>query len=227
MGKEILQIAKERGHILVNIFDTNNLQELTIENLQKANVVFEFSTPQAAYNNVKLCLEASVPCVCGTTGWTDKLEEIKQIVISENKTLFYSTNYSIGMNILFAINKRLAQIINNFPEYTPSITEIHHIHKLDKPSGTAITLANQILENLHSKTKWELDSNDPLAINITAIREGENFGFHQVSYESDFDTIKISHQAKNRKGLALGAVLAAEFVYNKKGFYTMENLLNL
>lgn len=226
MGKEVAQIAQSKAHTLIDIFDIDNISQLTIQNLQKADLVFEFTNPHSAYKNVKLCLEASVACVCGTTGWNQQLEELKKITIEQNKTLFWSPNFSIGMNILFHLNKQLAKIMNNFDYYDVQIAETHHIHKLDAPSGTAVSLANQIISNLDRKKGWQLNKQQEEQIKITAIRQGEVFGDHSVVYDSIFDTIEIRHSAKNRKGLANGAVLAAEFVLNKKGFFTMENLLN-
>lgn len=225
MGKAVVELAQQKGHELIDIFDVDNINKLTISNLQKADVVFEFTQPQAAFDNVSLCLDAGVPCISGTTGWLDKIDTVKKRCFEEQKTFFYASNFSIGVNILFDINKKLAKIMNNYSNYNVSIEETHHIHKLDAPSGTAIYLAEQIISEIKNKTKWKLDDVSEDEILIKAIREAEIPGEHIVIYESDVDFIEIKHSAKNRQGLAYGALLAAEFVVNKKGFYTMQDLL--
>lgn len=227
MGKEVIKLAQNRGHQLVDIFDIDNQNEITEERLKQADVVFEFTSPDSAFENISKCLDAGVPCVSGSTGWIDKLDLLKFRCEEEHKTLFYSSNFSIGVNILFKINRLLAKIMNSNPDYDVKIKETHHIHKLDAPSGTAINIAGQIIDEIDRKTDWKVDSNSPEKIDITAIRLGEVFGIHEVTYESKFDTITIKHSAKSRQGLAQGAVLAAEFVKNKTGFYTMYDLLNL
>jgi len=226
MGKMIEKIAQERGHQILFRFDVDNKHEFTIDNLKKADVAIEFSTPQSAYENVKKCFDANLPVVSGTTGWLEKMEELKNIAIEENKAFFYASNFSIGVNIVFYLNRRLAQIMNQFNQYVPSITEIHHIHKKDAPSGTAISLANGIIENLERVSSWTMDKfTTQEQIKITAIREDEIPGIHTITYESDFDIIQLRHEAKGREGFATGAILAAEFLLGKKGFYTMEDLL--
>ncbi len=227
MGKEVIKTAQERNHQIINIFDIENKPELTIDNLKKADIVFEFTQPEFAFENVSLCLDADVACVCGTTGWIDKIDVIQRRCNEENKSFFYASNFSIGVNILYEINKKLANMMNNYPSYEVSIEEIHHIHKLDAPSGTAIQIANLIIDEIDRKNKWTLNKKNDNEIEIKAIREGEIAGIHKVKYESDVDFIEIKHSSKNRKGLALGAVLAAEFVFGKKGFYTMKDLLNI
>lgn len=226
MGKEVVNIAQQRGHELVKIYDIDNLNELSADNLKVNDVIFEFTKPDAAFNNVTKCLDADVPCVCGTTGWLENLEIAKNRCADENKTLFYASNFSIGVNIMFYLNKMLAKIMNSYENYDVSITETHHIHKLDAPSGTAIEIAKQIIQQLDRKNNWALNIGDDETIAIAAKREDEVPGIHQVIYESDFDTLEIKHSSKNRQGLALGAVLAAEFIIGKKGFFTMDNLLN-
>jgi 4-hydroxy-tetrahydrodipicolinate reductase len=225
MGKMIETIAQKRGHQIIFRFDVDNRDEFTIENLKKADVAIEFTTPESAYENVKKCMDADLPVVSGTTGWLDKMEELRVRAIKENKAFFYSSNFSIGVNIVFYLNRRLAQIMNQFDEYTPSITEVHHIHKKDAPSGTAITLAQGIIENLDRVSSWTMDDPKDDQIKITAIREDEIPGIHTITYDSDFDTIQIKHTAKGREGFATGAVMAAEFLVGKKGFFTMEDLL--
>ncbi len=225
MGKMIEKIALQRGHEIIFRFDINNQDEFTIDNLKKADVAIEFTTPESAYENVKKCLDADLPVVSGTTGWLDKMEELRTRAIKENKAFFYSSNFSIGVNIVFYLNRRLAQIMNQFNQYTPSITEVHHIHKKDAPSGTAITLAHGIIENIDRYNSWTMDEPGNDQIKITAIREDEIPGIHTITYDSDFDVIELKHTAKSREGFATGAVMAAEFLVGKQGFYTMEDLL--
>lgn len=227
MGKEVIKLAQERNHELVHIFDIDNKSDFTIENIQKADIIFEFTQPEVAFENISKCLDAGVPCVSGTTGWLDKMEIIQQRCKREEKTLFYASNFSIGVNILFEINTVLAKMMNKYSNYEVSIDETHHIHKLDAPSGTAIEIANQILSNIERKKDWKLDNATSNEILVKAFREDEVPGIHTIKYESEVDFIEIKHSSKNRRGLALGAVLAAEFVQNKKGFFTMKNLLEL
>lgn len=227
MGKMIEKIALERGHNILFRFDIDNMQDFTEENLRKVDVAIEFTTPQSAYKNVKKCLDANVPVVSGTTGWLEKMEELRTQTIKENKAFFYSSNFSIGVNIIFYLNRRLAQIMNQFPQYKPSITETHHIHKKDAPSGTAITLANGIIDNLSRINSWTMDQPETDQLKITSIRKDEIPGIHSIVYDSDFDTIELKHSAKGREGFATGAVMAAEFLVGKRGFYTMEDLLQL
>ena len=202
MGKEVIKLAQERNHTIVDVFDIDNINELTIENLQKADVVFEFTKPDAAYRNVSLCLDADVPCVCGTTGWTENLKSIKKRCKKEKKAFFYAPNFSIGVNILFQINKKLAKLMNRYSNYEVSVTETHHIHKLDAPSGTALQIANQIVKNIDRKKLARLNEANHDEVLIKALREGEVPGIHSVIYESDVDFLEIKHSSKNRKGLA-------------------------
>ncbi|MEA3452474.1 MAG: 4-hydroxy-tetrahydrodipicolinate reductase [Bacteroidota bacterium] len=226
MGKEVVKFAQQKGHELINVFDIDNKNEFTVENIQKADVIFEFTNPESAFENISKCLDADVPCVSGTSGWLDKMEEIKLRCQNENKTFFYASNFSLGVNVLFKINNVLAKIMKNYPAYDVSVNETHHIHKLDAPSGTAIKIANQIISEIDNKNNWKLDKGNKNDLIIKAEREGEVPGIHEIEYKSDIDTISIKHSAKNRLGLAQGAVLAAEFVKDKSGFFTMENLLN-
>jgi 4-hydroxy-tetrahydrodipicolinate reductase len=228
MGKEIEIIARERNHQIVLIIDVVNLQEFTTENLSKADVAIDFSTPASAYPNILKCFEAGIPLVCGTTGWLNRLDEVKSKCTQHGGTFFYASNFSVGVNIFFALNKYLARIMNTMGGYDVSMKEIHHIHKMDAPSGTAITLAGDLISLLQRKDRWELNrSSDPASIKITAMRENEIPGTHIVNYESFIDCIEISHIAKNRKGFATGALMAAEYVQDKKGIFTMEDLLKL
>lgn len=227
MGKQIEQIALRRGHSIVSIIDENNISDFNSAEFKSADVAIEFTTPASAINNFRKCFEAQVPVVAGTTGWLEHLPEIKEACEKKGQTFFYASNYSIGVNVFFAVNKYLAKIMNNYPDYSVKMEETHHIHKLDAPSGTAITLAEGIIDNMDRKTDWHLDAQtQPGDIEIHSIREGEFPGIHEVFYESEADIISIKHDAKNRKGFALGAVLAAEFTKDKKGFLTMDNMLN-
>ena len=215
-----------RGHQIVSIVDINNPEEFQSANFKSADVAIEFTTPATAVDNYMKSFAAGVPVVSGTTGWLDRIGEIKEKCEKEGKTFFYASNFSIGVNIFFALNKYLAKIMNNFPSYTISMTETHHIHKLDAPSGTAITLAEGIIENVDRKDRWTLETAEqPTDLPIHAIREGEVPGIHEVTYESDVDYISIRHDAKSRAGFALGAVVAAEFTAGKKGFLGMDDML--
>ena len=226
MGKTIEQIALNRGHQIVSIVDINNPEEFQSANFKSADVAIEFTTPATAFDNYMKSFAAGVPVVSGTTGWLDRIGEIKEKCEKEGKTFFYASNFSIGVNIFFALNKYLAKIMNNFPSYNISMTETHHIHKLDAPSGTAITLAEGIIENVDRKDRWTLETAEqPTDLPIHAIREGEVPGIHEVTYESDVDYNSIKHDAKSRAGFALGAVVAAEFTAGKKGFLGMDDML--
>ena len=226
MGHEIEKICRDRGHDIVCTIDAGEERKFDSEEFKSANVAIEFSSPQSALSNYKRAFAANVPVVSGTTGWLDNIDEVKKACEKEGQTFFYASNFSLGVNILFAVNKYLASIMNDFPEYNVHVDETHHIHKLDAPSGTAITIAEGILEAVERKKEWKLDeqkSDNDLQIN--AYREGEVPGIHTIKYESEVDTIELTHDAKSRKGFALGAVVAAEFTANKKGFLGMEDLL--
>ena len=226
MGHEVEIVALARNHQIVLKIDKNNPSDLTPVNLKNVDVAIEFSTPSTAYQNVKSCLESRTPVVVGTTGWLDKLEEIKKTAITANTALFYASNYSIGVNLFFRMNKVLAEYINKVRGYSPSITEIHHTQKLDAPSGTAISLAQIVTNSIDELKGWTLlPEKDSSKIPIEAVREGSVPGTHVLTYDSEQDEIIFTHKAKNRKGFALGAVLAAEFLVGKVGFYTMDDLL--
>lgn len=228
MGKEIEKIALEHGHEIVLKIDISNPEDLTIQNLQKADVAIEFTMPSSAVNNYKLCFELGIPVVSGTTGWLDRQAEVYEQCKNLNGTFFYTSNFSLGVNIFFSLNKKLAALMANFSEYKIEMTEIHHIHKLDAPSGTAITLAEGIIENIPSKTKWiNQETENSNELGIISERTGEVPGTHIIKYDSEVNYIEITHCAKNRKGLAFGAVLAAEFSHNKKGILNMNDLLNI
>ena len=226
MGQEIEKIAIERGHTISLIIDKKNNNELNSENLKKIDVAIEFSRPETAYSNYIKCFEANVPVVSGTTGWLDKFDKIKSLCENDKKGFFYASNFSLGVNIFFELNKKLAKIMNGFKDYDIDMEEVHHIHKLDSPSGTAITLAEGIIENNDSKENWtentEYKKND---IYIKSYREGEVPGIHRIKYESEVDLIKIEHSAKTRKGFCFGAVLAAEYMNGKTGMHSMKDML--
>ena len=227
MGKTIEQIALQRGHQIVSIIDINNTADFESEAFRSADVAIEFTTPATALGNYMRCFEANVPVVSGTTGWLEHLDEVKAKCEQEGKTFFYASNFSVGVNIFFALNRYLAKIMNGFPAYDVRMTEVHHIHKLDAPSGTAITLAEGILENVERKERWTLETAEQTTdLPIHAIREGEVPGIHEIIYESEADTISIKHDAKSRAGFALGAVIAAEFTAGKKGFLGMNDLFH-
>jgi 4-hydroxy-tetrahydrodipicolinate reductase len=226
MGKEIEKSALERNHKLVLIIDVNNQHEFTVDNLKKVDIAIDFSTPDSAYNNILKCFGAGIPVVCGTTGWLDKYEEVKTLCEQHHHTFFYASNFSLGVNIFFALNKHLARIMDNLTAYDVKVKEIHHIHKVDAPSGTAITIAKDLISALHRKQKWELNkASDNTVINITAVREGEVPGTHIITWDSPVDCIEITHAAKSRKGFALGAILAAEFIKDKTGIFSMADLV--
>ncbi len=226
MGQFIEKIAKERGHEIVSIIDIDNKQDFMSAAFCSADVAIEFTRPESAVENIRQCFAQGVPVVCGTTGWTAELETVKKDMQIADGTLFWASNYSIGVNIFFELNRQLAKIMDKFDNYNVSMTEIHHIHKLDAPSGTAITLAEGILENISRKTSWQLDCElTPEEIAIKAVREGEVPGTHTVVYDSSVDSITITHEAKSRQGFALGAVVAAEFTAGKKGFLNMQDLM--
>lgn len=227
MGKEIERIALERQHEVVLKIDINNQHEFTTENLQKADVAIDFSVPSSAYDNILKCFDANLPIVSGTTGWLEKYNNVIDACNTGNKTFFYASNYSVGVNIFFHLNKYLATIMNRFDGYTAQMTEVHHTQKLDEPSGTAITLAEGIIEKIDRVNKWELkkEAQLPNSLKIEAIREGMVPGIHEIKYDSDIDYIEIKHSAKSRAGFATGAVLAAEFIKDKKGVYSMDDLL--
>lgn len=228
MGKEIEKIALDRGHEVVLKIDVTNPEDLTIANLQKADVAIEFTIPSSAIANYQLCFEAGIPVVSGTTGWLEKLPEVHQLCSAKSGTFFYASNFSLGVNIFFALNKKLAELMANRPEYTVEMKEIHHTQKLDAPSGTAITLAEGILANLPEKTSWVNQSTEKAnELGIVSVREGQVPGTHIINYDSEVDYIEITHCAKSRKGFAFGAVLAAEYSFGKKGILSMNEMLNL
>jgi len=228
MGHEIEKIAIERGNeVVITIDALINPQDFTAENLKKADVAIEFTRPDAAFDNYIKCFEAGVPVVSGTTGWLDKMPQIEKMCKEQGKTFFYASNFSIGVNIFFRLNKYLANIMKGFKDYDVKMQEIHHTQKLDKPSGTAKTLADDLVSILDNKSSWIIDGQPkPSEINIDCLRIENVPGTHTVKYFSDIDDIEMTHTAHSRKGFALGAVLAAEFLCGKPaGLYGMDDML--
>jgi 4-hydroxy-tetrahydrodipicolinate reductase len=226
MGKAIEEIALQKGHEIVLKIDVENQHDLTIENLQKADVAIEFTGPENALNNINKCIDANIPVVSGSTGWLQHWPEVEKYCREKNGTLLYASNFSIGVNIFFEVNKRLAALISKQPAYDVTIEEIHHTAKKDSPSGTAITLAEQIIKEIPRKSTWinEPSTNDE-ALVINSIRMDPAPGTHTVKYSSGVDDIAITHTAHNRKGFAGGAILAAEFLQRKKGIFHMKDVL--
>ena len=226
MGKIIESIAVSRGHSVNLKIDISNAEMLTVENLQKCDVAIEFTGPHSAFNNVMKCLEANIPVVCGSTGWLSQYDEAVAFCNKQQGTLLYASNFSVGVNVFFEVNKLLAGLMSNLPDYDVSITEIHHTEKKDAPSGTAITLAEQILALVNRKETWEnVLTTDKSKLTIISERIDPAPGTHKICYSSAIDDIEIIHTAHNRNGFATGAVLAAEFLLNKKGIFTMKDVL--
>lgn len=234
MGRIIEEFALDRGHDVVLKITSSNQDELTVENLQKADVVIDFSTPATVLNNIEKCFEADVPVVVGTTGWYGKLQELKSACESGNKCMLYGSNFSIGVNVFFHVNKILARIMNRYPQYDVLVEEIHHTEKLDAPSGTAITIAEGILEGVERKREWV---NDLVGDNSEVIPKPEQLlieshrleevpGTHTVIYSSEVDDLEFKHKAHSRAGFALGAVLAAEWLQGKRGFYSVKDIFD-
>ncbi|UOU98392.1 4-hydroxy-tetrahydrodipicolinate reductase [Chryseobacterium daecheongense] len=223
MGKIIDEIATKRGHEVVA-----RLKETpTAENLNNPDVVIEFSLPEVAFDNIKECLENKIPVICGTTGWLEKKQEIEKIAVENNTAFLYGSNFSLGVNLFFALNEKLADLMKNVDEYSCQLEEIHHVHKLDAPSGTAISLAEGIFKHNPKFGAWKLDDTQGNQLGIFTIRENEVPGTHSVFYRSEVDEIEIKHTAFNRSGFALGAVVAAEWIKDKKGNFTMKDVLGL
>ncbi|HWW37991.1 4-hydroxy-tetrahydrodipicolinate reductase [Pedobacter sp.] len=234
MGQIIERFALERGHEVVLKINIDNLEELTTSNLRKADMAIDFSAPDAALGNIYACFEANLPVVVGTTGWYGELQKVKDDCLSSNNTLLYGSNFSIGVNIFFYINEMLAKVMNNYPAYDVQVEEIHHTQKLDAPSGTAMTIAEGIIDQLDAKKEWvnELEGtpfNDVLKndqLLITSQRIEHVPGTHTVIYSSEVDDIELKHTAHSRAGFALGAVVAAEWLKDKQGFYNIADIFN-
>ncbi len=228
MGKAIEEIAVQRGHTIELTIDQPNLHEFTKANLLKADAAIEFTSPHSAYDNIRKCIDFGVPVVSGSTGWTERLDEMIAFCNQKAGAFIYASNYSVGVNIFFEINKRLAALMAPHKEYEVILEETHHTQKKDAPSGTAITLAEQVMEKLARKKRWVNElSDNPQDLEIISQRIDPAPGTHSVKYSSVVDDIEIIHTAHNRKGFATGAVLAAEYIKDKKGFYTMKDVLGL
>jgi len=234
MGHIIEKIAIDRGHQIVLRIDALNPEDLTSENLQKADVAIDFSTPGSVLNNIAACFDASVPVVVGTTGWYDHLPELESKCLSGNKAMLYASNFSVGVNVFFHVNEMLARIMNRYAQYEVQVEEIHHTQKLDSPSGTAITIAEGIVDHLERKSEWvnELVGDDrdvvarPDQLLIESHRMEDVPGTHTVIYSSEVDEIELKHTAHNRTGFALGAVIAAEWIKDRKGFYSVSDMFD-
>ncbi len=226
MGKEVEQISLDRNHRIGIKINSDNQEELTTENLKKCDVAIEFSKPEEAIRNITLCANAGCPVVVGTTGWYNEYSKVVDLIKEKDSALLTATNFSIGVNLFFELNKTLASLMEKHKEYRANIREIHHLEKLDSPSGTAITLAEGIIDNDSTLKKWSNEkSNEEEVLEIISVREDKVPGTHIIKYVSEIDEIEIKHLAKNRKGFALGAVVAAEFLKNKKGIFTMKDVL--
>ncbi len=221
MGKIIGEIAQKKGHEIVAKLN----ETPTSENLNNPDVVIEFSNPEACFGNIKTCLELGIPVVCGTTGWLQRKSEVEKIALENNTAFLYGSNFSLGVNLFFALNEKLASLMKNFPEFDVQLEEIHHTQKLDAPSGTAISLAEGIIKNDARFDAWKLEETSGNQLGIFALRENEVPGTHRVSYKSEVDEIEIKHTAFNRNGFALGAVIAAEWIQGKSGNFSMNDVL--
>lgn len=228
MGKAIEEVALTKGHTIVLKIDLDNAADFTKENMDKADVAIEFTSPHSAVHNLKKCLEYGIPVVCGSTGWLENWKEIETLCKEKNGALVYASNYSIGVNLFFELNTYLAKLMSKHKDYNVVLEEIHHTQKKDAPSGTAITLAEQVLANIASKKQWVNHISDNAEdLEIISERIDPAPGTHKIKYESSIDDIEIIHTAHNRKGFAGGAVLAAEFLQNKKGIFSMKEVLGL
>lgn len=229
MGQAVAEKALAAGHEIVLKVNAQNLHEATREQLSRAEVAIEFTRPEAAVNNLYRCLEAGLPVVCGTTGWHDRFESVKQRFLAQQGALLFASNFSIGVNMLFQLNRELAGWMNDFPDYRPHMEEVHHTRKLDAPSGTAVTLATDILQQHPATGSWKLREPDEATerheLPIHARREGDVVGIHTVNWASPTDVISIRHEAFSRDGFATGALIAAAWIRDKKGVFGMADLL--
>lgn len=228
MGHMIEELAKGRGHEIVLKIHAGNLADFTKENMTVADVAIEFTAPGSAFGNVIRCIDFGVPVVSGSTGWNDRIDSAKQYCLDKGSAFLHASNFSVGVNIFFEVNKLLAKLMSTQPEYEVSIHEIHHTEKKDAPSGTAVTLAEQVIEQIGRKKGWQNRADtEPSAIAITSERVDPAPGTHEVKYHSEVDDIEIIHTAHSRRGFAWGALLAAEFIYNKVGIFSMKDVLRI
>lgn len=228
MGRMIESLAPAHDVEIVWKIDRDDRDRLTPALFQEADVVIEFSSPSAGFDNVKLCLESGIPVISGTTGWQEQLPAAKEICLENNGAMLWASNFSVGVNLFFALNKKLTEMMANWPAYLPVVTEIHHIHKLDAPSGTAVTLAEGLLEKHPAFERWQLGRSDQKnTIPIEAIREGEVPGTHTIQWTGPVDSITITHEAYSREGFASGALVAAKWIVGKKGVFTMSDVLGV
>lgn len=228
MGQAIEEIAVSKGHEIVLRIGIENLEDFTLENVAKADVAIEFTSPHSAPENIKKCIDAGVAVVCGSTGWLQQLEEIKKYVTEKNSAFLYASNFSIGVNLFFELNNFLAKLMSKHESYHVMLEETHHTQKKDAPSGTAITLAEQVMANIKTKKHWVNHiSDNETELEIISERVDPAPGTHKIKYTSSIDDIEIIHTAHNRQGFASGAVLAAEFICGKKGIFSMKDVLNL
>lgn len=230
MGHIIERIARERGNEISCIIDVDNRSDFDSDAFRSSDVAIEFSTPASAVANIQSCFDAGVPVVCGTTGWTDQLPRLRKLCEEGKGTLLWASNFSVGVNIFMALNRYLARVMDKFPQYSPVLEEVHHIHKLDHPSGTAITLARELLDNYSAMSSWAEPADDGAPLTDKGVlpvlheRRGEVPGIHTITWDSPVDYISITHSAKSRDGFALGAVMAAEWLAGKSGFHTVSEM---
>jgi 4-hydroxy-tetrahydrodipicolinate reductase len=228
MGKEIEKVLLQRGHTVVLIVDTSSREMIQAQDLSVADIAIEFSVPSSAVENIRLCFSADLPIVVGTTGWFDELNEVKKLCDNAKQSLLYASNFSIGVNLFFEVNKVLAKYMNLQADYSINMKEIHHLQKKDAPSGTAITLANDIVNAIDRKTSWvNRKTQNDKELEVLSERKSDVPGTHEVVYASEIDELLIKHTAHSRRGFAMGAVLAAEWLADKKGVYTMSDVINV
>lgn len=227
MGREIEKVLAERGHAVTVIVTSKTAGQLGPETFRGVDAAIEFTAPEAAFGNIVKCLETGVPVVCGTTAWLDRFDEAAALCREKGGALFYASNYSIGVNLFFRVNRCLARLMNRFPEYDVTVEEVHHVQKKDAPSGTAITAAEDIVKAIDRKDAWVSGVTTlPRTLEVTSVRRSVVPGTHTVTWESEADLLTLQHCAKSRRGFALGAVLAAEFLPGRKGVFSMDDLLD-
>lgn len=231
MGKTIERLALEKGLAVIGYIDIDTGVAERMRLYTEGDIAIEFSHPDAAYDNIRQAIKAGIPVISGTTGWLDKYDEVKQLVSETDGSFLYASNFSIGVNIMFAMNEKLAAIMNQYKSYEVSVDEVHHVHKKDAPSGTALTLIDGVVAKNDSKSSWSLTEADETTIKINASREGEVYGDHRVRYASEIDTIELYHTAHTRDGFALGAITAAQWIYDngnvRSGVFSMKDMMGL